>query len=33
LKAEITVKVLIEHKDELAKAFAVIQPNAIRIRK
>ncbi|HEX5153543.1 MAG TPA: DUF5615 family PIN-like protein [Parafilimonas sp.] len=33
VKAEITTSVLSQHKNELAKAFTVIQPNAIRIRK
>lgn len=33
LKAEITRNVLTEYKEELVKAFTVIQPNAIRIRK
>lgn len=33
VKAEITTSVLLKHKNELAKAFTVIQPNAIRIRK
>ena len=33
LKAEITTSVLSKHRNQLAKAFTVIQPNAIRIRK
>jgi hypothetical protein len=33
LKAEITTSVLSKHKNQLAEAFTVIQPNAIRIRK
>lgn len=33
LKAEITLNIFTEYKDELVKAFTVIQPNAIRIRK
>jgi predicted nuclease of predicted toxin-antitoxin system len=33
LKAEIVLKALVKHKDELINSFTVIQPNAIRIRK
>ncbi len=33
LKAEIALKMLVKHNDELIKSFTVIQPNAIRIRK
>lgn len=33
VKAQMTTAVLLKHRDELTKAFTVIQPNAIRIRK
>ena len=32
-KANIVLKIIIEHKEELIKAFTVIQPKAVRIRK
>ncbi len=32
-KANVVVKIIIEHKIELIKAFTVIQPKAVRIRK
>jgi predicted nuclease of predicted toxin-antitoxin system len=33
VKADIVVKVLLEHKNELYNAFTVIQPTLVRIRK